>query len=434
MRAMSLVIEKNLWHKMLSIYKSYILGKNALGLIDQALISAGNFTVMVLLARQLHPHDFGVFTLIYTALLLANNIQTGLITQAHNVLAVTKKGREYNIYTTTTAVFQLAFILLAVLLGIIALSLSSIFSPGINALVLSTICALVAWQAQEFVRRILYTEDRLGGVLLNDFVSYGGQIVLLVLLWLTSSLTSVTALYSLAVTSAAASVLGALQIRHAICSEISSAIVREIWDYGKWVAAGRIGYWMSVQIYVYITAVLVGPFAAGVIKAVQVILGPLNVPLIFLDTILPIRFSRALDTQGIAGFKRQIKLSFAATSPLLIMYCSLVAVFSTEILRLVYGPKYEQYGLTLALFALYYFVTYIGRIISSGLRAIRETKSFFTIFVSSTLMALIPGILLVLSLKVNGAILAMNLGYSLVDLFWFRKLVNAMRSHTLIQA
>ncbi len=428
--SMSMVVENSLWHKLFTVYKSYILGKNALGLIDQALISAGNFTVMVLLARQLDPHDFGIFTLIYTALLLANNVQTGLITQAHNVLAVTKKGREYNTYTSTTATFQLAVITLALILGLLALGLSKIFSPGLIAIVLSTLCALIAWQAQEFTRRILYTEDRLGGVLLNDLISYGGQILLLVFLWLVGSLSSVTALYSMAATSAAAAVLGTFQIRHALGTEVSVAIIKEIWDYGKWVAAGRIGYWLSVQLYVYITAILVGPFAAGVIKAVQVILGPLNVPLIFLDTILPIRFSRALDTQGLNGFKRQMRLSFVATAPLLILYCGLVALFSTEILRLVYGAKYEQYGLTLSLFALYYFVTYVGRIISSGLRAIRETRSFFTIFVSSTLIALIPGIFLVLTLKVNGAILAMNLGYSIVDFFWFRRLVKSMHLQT----
>ena len=65
-----------------------LLGKAPWAVADQLLISATNFATMVLLARGLSQEDFGSFTLLYLVLLFANNLQSGLITQPHNILGV----------------------------------------------------------------------------------------------------------------------------------------------------------------------------------------------------------------------------------------------------------------------------------------------------------------------------------------------------------
>src|SRR4051812_33542354 len=68
------------------------LHNHSWGLFDQVLISATNFVTMVLTARALKPNsaEFGEFSLIYSALLFANVLQSTLITQPHNVLAATR--------------------------------------------------------------------------------------------------------------------------------------------------------------------------------------------------------------------------------------------------------------------------------------------------------------------------------------------------------
>jgi len=68
-------------------------GRNIWAMGDQVLISGANFLTTVLIARALSPASFGTFTLVYSALLLANIFQSTLITQAHNVLAAKPKGR-----------------------------------------------------------------------------------------------------------------------------------------------------------------------------------------------------------------------------------------------------------------------------------------------------------------------------------------------------
>src|SRR5678815_3258175 len=77
------------------------LGKNLWALADQVLISGANFVTMLLAFRGMGEARFGEFTLIYTALLFANMMQSALITQPHNVLGATRKGLDYIRYTTS---------------------------------------------------------------------------------------------------------------------------------------------------------------------------------------------------------------------------------------------------------------------------------------------------------------------------------------------
>src|SRR5215203_3553039 len=93
---------------------------HAWGLFDQVLISASNFITMVLAARALNPDSaaFGEFSLVYTAMLFVNILQSTLITQPHNVLASSRKGEGYNRYTSATAMCQ---ILMVLAIGVLAL-------------------------------------------------------------------------------------------------------------------------------------------------------------------------------------------------------------------------------------------------------------------------------------------------------------------------
>src|SRR5579863_6758098 len=73
--------------------------KDIWAVADQAMISGSNFTTMVLVARGLgDPAQFGIFTLVYSALLFSNQLQSALITQPHNVLGSARHGQEYAAY------------------------------------------------------------------------------------------------------------------------------------------------------------------------------------------------------------------------------------------------------------------------------------------------------------------------------------------------
>ena len=183
------------------------------GVFDQVLLSVVNFLTLFLIARSVEPDVFGAFSLIYGAMLIANHAQLAFITQPHNVLAASLRGREYRVYTRS--LFGAQGVMLLLLAGATAVVAVIAYGIGLRAtsLLVAVIPALPLWQLQEFARRVLYTERRQAAAFGNDLISYGGQGLVVAVLAATGRLTAPAALYASALTSAAACVLGLAQIR-----------------------------------------------------------------------------------------------------------------------------------------------------------------------------------------------------------------------------
>jgi len=403
---------QTVWAKPAAKRVSFIgaLGGAPWAVADQMAISAANFVTVVLLARGLSQADFGGFTLVYSVLLFANSLQSGLITQPHNILGATRRGTDYSRYTTSTAVSQLVLAALVSALGLASWALALLVGWDAAPLLLAMAPALAAWQLQEFVRRVLYTEGRLAAALVNDLVSYGGLVLALLVLRRLALLTGPPVLYAHAVMFALAAALGWWQLRDRFRGGFDPAVVRENWHFGKWLAGGEVvGQWLSTQLFVYLTAALLGAAAAGVLKAVHTIFGPTRVLAYVFNTLLPIRFSRALGAGGQGALGAQLSLAFLLSIPPLGGYCLLAAVLSGPLLRWLYGDKYAGYDAVLVLYAVGTFLGYMVLIISAALRAQRRSRVVFTNRLYSTLISTPIGVLLILTLGVRGAVLGMIL-------------------------
>src|SRR5687768_2597680 len=130
------------------------LGRNVYALADQVLISGANFLTMVLTARALGVEGFGDFTLIFSALLLANIFQSTLITQPHNVLASSMKGLDYRRYTSSALLGQLSLSMFLSVLAVIMFAVSWSLGWRVTPILGVMPLAILAWQGQEFVRRV----------------------------------------------------------------------------------------------------------------------------------------------------------------------------------------------------------------------------------------------------------------------------------------
>lgn len=396
-----------------------LVRSNFWGLADHGLISGSNFVTMVLLARGLGEARFGEFTLVYTALLFANSFQDSLIAQPHNVIGPTKRGLSYVRYTTSTAAAQLLLVVvggvLALLAGMAALAVHWSGAPLLFALAV----AVVGWQLQEFMRRVMYTEGRLGAAFSNDLISYGGQAVVIAYLWWEHHLSGPAALVVVAVTSIAAAALGAWQIRHSLGREIERAVLKENWDFGKWLGGGELGRWLSVEAYLYLSALLLGSAAAGMLKAAQVLFGPLRILMLFLYTVLPTRLSRALTTKGDAALRSQVMRAYATVVPVLFGYCLLMAIFARPILGLMYGQAYTNITWVVVLFATYAFIGHAGQLISTALRARQQARPIFMGQMASALVTIPAGWALIRVLGVDGAVVSMIGTQMIVNVvFW----------------
>ncbi len=386
-----------------------VLKRGVWGLSDQALISVTNFVTMVLLARSLSPSAFGAFTLVYTGIFVASSVQSALLTTPQNILGATREGTEYARYTSSVAIGQIAYMVVTSAVTLIVALIVRSVGWSEAALVFALIPAVAATQLQQFVRGVLYTENRLKAAFANDVVSYGGQVVVVALLWYRHELTGTHALIvALAATSVAAVFLGIWQIRSSISGGSDLALLRQNWQFGKWLLGGEIaGPLIADQLYLYLAAAILSTAAVGALKAAQVLFGPLRIFVYSLNLLLPIHFSRVFARRGKDVLDGQVRLTLVVVTPLLGLFCLLVAIFARPLLALVYGDRYRQYAGVLALYAAYAFLNNIAPFMASALKAMRRTRVLFTSYLYAALITVLLGWFIIRYFGINGAVAGM---------------------------
>ena len=347
--------------KSLFLRARALFGKSLWGIIDQVLISGTNFVTAVMLARQLSLAAFGAYSIVYSLLLLSNGIQAGLITQAHNTVGSTKSGKDYQKFTASAALIQVVLSFTLSVLALVTWFVAWYCEFDCSSLLIALVPAIFCWQYQEFFRKILYTEFRYFEAVLNDIVSYGGQILVMAALWSSGLLTAPNAFYAIAATSFFAACIGAWQTRTSWLGTIDLSTMREIWTYGKWLAGTAfIGYWVSTQLFIYVAAAVAGAAAAAVLKAVDVIFGPTRILVYAVNAMLPMRFAKAYAHGGQSALRKELKRILLTVVPVLFVCCSLIALFPEKLLQIVFGGKYLGYGLALSLYSVSAFFSYVG--------------------------------------------------------------------------
>ena len=394
--------------------------RNVWGIADQALISAANFALMVFVARALNdPALFGAFALVHSWILLANIPQSGLVTRAHNVLGASRHGRRYVRYTTATGFGSLLIALAVAGAALAAAFVCYICGWGATGLLLLAAApAVLFWQLQEFLRRVLYTEGRTAEAFINDLISYGGQSALIGSLWLNGRLTGPLAFYSIAAAAGLAAIIGLWQLRTSLGLRLAWAGLRENWNFGKWLVGADVVTWLgSVHAFSYIVATLVGTAASGQLRAAQALFGPARVLGFFLETVLPIRFAKALANYGPAAMHEQLKRAGVTALPLLGAYCLLMGLGARSLTRLVYGEKYAQAGTLVALYAGYAFLSFVMMMIAAALTARRRTRTIFWASLWGGIVALATSWPLIGLFQTPGVIVCMTVGV-LVAIAW----------------
>lgn len=405
-----------------------LLRKGGWGLGDQVLISAVNFLTMVLLARGLGPTGFGVYVLVFTALQFANGMQNALIIQPHNVLAATRRGHDYTSFTLTSALAQVVFAAAAAALAFAAAMIARWQQWSFAPLLLALSPAAAAWQLQEFVRRVMYTELRLRAAFVNNLISYGGQAVALAVLWYGDTLSGPRALLVIAATSGLAFLVGLYQIRHSLAGRPQWQVMRQSWQFGKWLGGAELAYWASSQAYLWLTGGMLGAAAAGMLKAAYTVFGPTRVFSFALRSLLPTWFSRTMHSGGQTALHQQLKRVYLAVVPLLGCYCLLVGLFAQPLLQLLFGDAYTGSARVLMLYAAVAFTTFLASIVNAALRAQQLTRVIFSaqLLASFTLPL---GWLCIRGFGVEGAVMGMMLTSLTVNgVFWWTYLRQLDRS------
>jgi len=313
--------------------------------LDQGFVSAGAFVCQIVLARLLTPHGYGVFTLIFSALLTLQMINATLLFHPMSVRIPVAGGEEKPGLLGASILLVMSMTLLLALpfgIGLVAFGLSDVAVPAL--------AYLLIWQAQEAMRRCLFGSLRHRAAILGDLVTYVGAAALTLGIGLAFGISIAGALTIMAVCAGIGACLHARALTLAMPSIcLSRAVARDYWQIGGLPSLGN-GVLSHARLVVvpWGLAVYAGPAATAGLQAAVNIVNLSNPLILGLGNLIPQIVSGAR-AQGLAGAWRLARKYVLTAALPIIVYSLVVCLWPTEVLRLFYGDGSEYIGLELPL-------------------------------------------------------------------------------------
>ena len=375
-------------------------------LFDQGAVSLGNFLTQLLLARNLSWNDYGVFALLYGVLFFLVSSLGSMVTYPLSV-----KGASAGSDGLRQLCGASLWLIVALVLPAALMVLGATAALHRMDLLVFALAALVSWQFQETLRRALMARLRHRDAVWGDSLSYLGQAVWIGVLARTGGLTLQSTLLAVAVTSAVATLLQAIQVRPYF-GEIAlvRSIVPEFWHLGGWASATNLTNGLTQQAFPWALGLLFGAGDAGSFQAVINPLKVFNPILIGAQNLIVPATAKAQGREGSRSAFRQ-GLAYAAIGSLLFLpYLVALLIWSHAALGILYGASspYSHLEIALRLCAFAYVIGYWGDVICSVLGGLSLPKVGFIAQVSGTGVLLVLGLPLILRLGLNGAIVGLG--------------------------
>ena len=396
--------------------------------LDQVIVSGVNFLTGVLLARFLGLEEFGRFTLLWMLVLLVNMVQLSLVLQPMMSLGPKQEENDIPDYLGAIVLQQTSLLIifsgLTFLLGLAI----PVYFPAwkVDSLMFPMIAVVVAFQAQEFVRRYFLTRQRIREALINDMISYGSQMALLMVCFHFTQLKTGGVLWIIAVTSFLAAMLGLFQMEHL---RFSWASFREVsakhWQFSRWLVAGSFMQWLGGQFFVMVSAAILSASAAGAIAAARNILGLTMILFAATENIVSVRASLSYKKGGWHSLCTYIAKVSALGGIANGLICLVAAVFASFWMTLLFGKNYGQYTYLIYWFSATHFLMFFIRPLSSLLRTVERTQQIGIASVLPMVFSILASVPLIRQMGLTGAMIVMIVSQMLILLY----LVLATVSH-----
>ena len=375
-------------------------------LLDQAVVSGGNFLTTLVLARTLVPAQYGLFSLLFLSLFGINTCHSSLVVYSLTLRGAVANSRDLRRLTFASMLHTaLLSIPLAAVLCLIAL----VLHHGEVCLAISV--AMLAWQLQEATRRILLACRRVPAAILPDATCYIGQAVLMFVVR-PSSLASIFLLFALT------SVVAWLWQLALLGVEVSRAYVREhagySWRMGRFVLGGNLLNMLTLQIPSWGLA----SFAAGApaVAGYQSLLNLAGVanPIIFSASNLLIPAVAREAPRGVAHARSTVLRQGMRYGLLLLPCFAILFAAPGAVMKFVYGAAspYLVFAGLLRPFVLAFAVQYVATVVGAYEGGMSRPRTYLWVQVAGTVLLLTAGLWLIRSFGIAGAVYAMLLAAS----------------------
>jgi O-antigen/teichoic acid export membrane protein len=303
------------------------------GLIDQAVVSGGNFLTNIVLANAMaSAGEYGRFTLLWGILLLLNSIHGGFVSYPISV----RGGAGGAGLVRRLAVGGVTSTLIFSPITVIS-SIAAAFALGRLEVAPWMAFAGIAWQIQETTRRSLLASFRVRGAVIGDSISYFGQAAGVIVLagFGIEHLSHVFMLMAGTSLTGAVVQMVQLQMRAGSMQSLREQIV-DSWRLGRWIVLGTFLGMINLQAIPWVITAFHGPADAANLAAVGNVLGLTNPIVLGLAGVLTPSVSAAHAKDGSSAAVR-VGLRYALMgAALLLPVWLLIAIFPTWVLEIFY--------------------------------------------------------------------------------------------------
>lgn len=371
-------------------------------LADQAAVSLGSFLLILILTRRLPPPEFGLYTLVYSALLMVNAVHSPIAVYPM-VVAVARREAE-----DAARLTGLSLMLTAVLSAFLALLLAGLLLVIADPVTAAVAAALVpTWQLQETLRRAHMARCDHRGALLGDAVTYLLPPLLALLLIQGGRLSLSTALCAME----AGFALGAVAQARGLGIVLPSLTrlpewIAECWRLGGWLLFTTLVNLGNMQILPWLLAYWHGLAAPAAMRA---LVNPVALcqPLMFAmgNLIIPVVAGARAQLPDAAAGRLGVRTGIGLAAPV-VPYFLLLAAFPEPALRLFYGSgaPYLAEADGVRLVVLCYSTMLIAVVFEATLKGLERTRQVFAAQLVSVAATLLVGVPLTWAFGLMGAL------------------------------
>lgn len=315
-------------------------------LASQALLSATNFLVGLLLIRHTSDLEYGSYMLVLGAIVLAVSLQSAFIGPAMvNRMARldTQACGELTggLYRDQCQV--IAGVAGLALLAVLALRVAHVLDERSALLALCAVAACAAALWREYFRMVLLAYRRASEVLRGDLVYTVGLGVGVALATISLAPAACAALaLALAAVAAGMKLLRALREREPWNPEGAPGILREIAPLGAWSTAGAAIHWTFSQGYIYLAAATLDVTAVAAIAATRLLAMPVNLLSTGIGSLMLPLASRWLHERGPMVLLKRLTLLALGMASIAVAYFAVLWLLRDFVFDVVLRKRFAQ--------------------------------------------------------------------------------------------
>lgn len=352
-----------------------------LGVLDQMIVSAGNFATGVLLARYLGLEAFGQFTLIWMLVLFALSFNMAIITKPLLTLGSKNETTGYfNAVHTLQVLLALLGFGLTFLGAYIANSLA-VFHFS-NSMLFSLSFLVSAQLLYDFYRKYCFVRMQIHKAIVLDSIFYTCQLAGIIVLGWTDYASLPNVLFLLSACHLVilfAAIFFAPKLTFHIATLYQTA--KTHLEFSGWLVLTAILQWTSGNYFIIAAGSILGVAAVGIIRIIQQLAGLCHILFLTMENLWPVQTAKKYSTDGIKGIVEFLKhQSLVWLLPLIVGMLGLI-LMGERLVKTLYNIELTEYYMLIPGFCLLYLFVFAGIPFRILFRTIETTKPIFLAYI-----------------------------------------------------